>query len=93
MTLFTHSYKNRGIPAQHLLTTKDVVLPQHIYIDGERHQIVGVAGQGICVDCPEMPGRPCAEHYMTEAMARQLQMGAAFRTSGHTYSFKPPKEI
>jgi hypothetical protein len=89
--LFTHSYKNRGITAQHLLTTKDVVLPQHIYIDGECHQIVGLAG-GILVDCPEMPGRACAEHYMTEAMARHLQSGAAIRTSGHAYSFKPPKE-
>jgi hypothetical protein len=91
--LLTHLLKNGFIRPQHLLPTKHVVLPQHVYIDGECRQIVAVAGHGIHVDCPEMPGRACSEHYMTEAMARHLQAGASIRTSGHAYSFKPPKEI
>lgn len=63
-------------------------LPSHVYIDGQKHQVVAGSEEGIYVDHPEMPGSRCAFHRINPA---HLMAGTAVITAGHCYSLSPER--
>lgn len=71
---------------------------QHIYIDGQRREIVGGLDPNnldtdhcgwaeIYVDHPDLPGRRCARHWIPAGFAAGAASRQAWRSSGHTYNF------
>jgi len=63
-------------------------LPSHVYIDGQKHQVVAGSEDGVYVDHPEMPGSRCAFHRINPA---HLRAGTAVITAGHRYSLSPER--
>lgn len=61
----------------------------HIYLNGERRQIVGGFGPTLYLDHPSLPGRRCSCHNIGMEAANAIMNGMAVKTLGNVYSFRP----